>query len=121
MQGDRYDYSRTKYVGNKSKVIIICEEHGEFEQTPANHLTGYGCKLCGFKNAGQYHKKDTVKFIAAAREIHGDKYDYSTTKYIGAREHLTIICPTHGPFEQIATVHLRGAGAGFTDQVQHLS
>ena len=108
--GDRYDYSKTKYVGNKSKVVIICKKHGEFNQTPANHLTGYGCKLCGFENAGQYHKKDTVKFIAAAREIHGDKYDYSATKYIGARIHLTIICPTHGQFVQIATVHLRGAG-----------
>lgn len=110
VHGDRYDYSKTKYAGNKSKVVIVCEKHGEFEQTPANHLTGYGCKLCGFKNAGQYHKKDTAKFIAAARQIHGDKYDYSATKYIGARERLTITCATHGPFEQTATVHLRGAG-----------
>ncbi|WP_152427043.1 hypothetical protein [Paramagnetospirillum caucaseum] len=110
VHGNRYDYSKSEYVKSDSKVIIICKKHGEFFQTPANHLQGLGCKLCGYENAGQYHKKDTIKFIKAAREAHGDRYDYSKTEYVGAREKLTITCPVHGPFEQIAGVHLRGAG-----------
>ncbi len=109
VHGDRYDYSKSEYVGNKKKVVIICTKHGEFEQTPANHLY-FGCKLCGFGNAGQYHKKDTAKFILAAKEVHGDEYDYSLTKYNGARNPLTITCPMHGEFEQTAGVHLSGAG-----------
>lgn len=110
IHGNRYDYSKAKYLSSKNKVVIICKEHGEFEQTPSNHLTGFGCKLCGFENAGQYHKKDTEKFILAAKVVHGSKYEYSASIYIGAREFITIICPTHGRFEQTAGVHLRGAG-----------
>lgn len=46
VHGDRYDYSKVEYVDNKSKVCIICPEHGEFWQNPANHLKGHRCKEC---------------------------------------------------------------------------
>lgn len=108
VHGKKYDYSHADYKNNKTKIKIICPEHGMFEQTPANHLQGMGCLLCGYKNAGQYHKKNTESFIAEARKIHGNKYDYSDVEYKGAREKITIICPKHGRFEQIAHVHLRG-------------
>lgn len=108
VHGDRYDYSATDYVNSKTKVKIICTEHGIFEQAPGNHLHGMGCLLCGFKNAGKYHKKDTESFITEAKALHGNFYDYSRTEYKGAREKLTIVCPRHGPFEQVAHVHLRG-------------
>ncbi len=107
VHGDRYDYSKVNYIDNKTKVRIICAEHGEFEQTPANHTQGLGCLKCGFKNAGQYHKKDTSAFINEARKLHGNYYDYNKTVYKGAREKLTVICPKHGPFGQTAFVHLR--------------
>ena len=77
IHGDRYDYSLSDYKTGHIKLKITCKEHGVFEQSPANHLQGAGCLLCGFKNAGQYHKKDTEKFIAEAKAIHGDRYDYS--------------------------------------------
>jgi hypothetical protein len=48
VQGDKYDYSKSKYVSNHKKVIIICPRHGEFEQEPANHLYGYGCPFCTY-------------------------------------------------------------------------
>ncbi len=37
-----YDYSLVNYVNSKSKVRIICPEHGVFEQTPSKHLSGRG-------------------------------------------------------------------------------
>ena len=46
VHGDRYDYSKVNYVGAKTKVVIICKEHGEFLQTPNNHLRGKGCPQC---------------------------------------------------------------------------
>ena len=113
IHGDKYDYSKAVYAGNKEKITIVCSEHGEFLQTPANHTSGFGCIKCGFKNAGQYHKKDSQQFIAEARAIHGDHYDYSQAEYRGARNPITIICPKHGAFQQVAHVHLRhGTGAG---------
>ncbi len=108
-----YNYSLAEYVSSNTKICIACPEHGMFFQTPANHLHGYGCRLCGLQKAGQYHKKDTIKFIREAKSKHGDKYDYSLAEYKGAREKLTIICNKHGAFRQTAHVHLRGEnGAG---------
>lgn len=47
---DRYDYSKVDYVNNRTKVIIICNEHGEFLQSPSNHSSSeHGCYLCGLK------------------------------------------------------------------------
>ena len=106
--GNRYDYGSSVYVNTNTKICIICPEHGAFEQQPSNHLQGMGCIHCGFKNAGQYHKKDTESFVSEAKAIHGDRYDYSQTLYSGAREKVTIICRKHGPFEQVTHVHLGG-------------
>jgi len=44
---DKYNYSLINYVNAKTKVKIICPEHGVFEQTPTNHLNGKGCLECG--------------------------------------------------------------------------
>ena len=44
--GDKYDYSKVIYEKSLSKVCIICKEHGEFWQTPGDHLTGDGCSKC---------------------------------------------------------------------------
>lgn len=46
VHGNKYDYSAVDYVNNKSKVTIICPEHGKFEQIPNSHLNGRGCPLC---------------------------------------------------------------------------
>ena len=43
----KYDYSKTEYKCYTEKVCIICPEHGEFWQTPDNHLQGKGCRICG--------------------------------------------------------------------------
>lgn len=51
-------------------------------------------------------KKTTEQFIADAKAVHGDKYDYSKTVYKGANKKVTIICPKHGVFEQIPTYHI---------------
>lgn len=46
IHSDKYDYSKVVYVNNKTKVCIICKEHGEFWQTPAKHLQDHGCSKC---------------------------------------------------------------------------
>jgi len=50
------------------------------------------------------------KFIAKARTIHGEKYDYSRVVYTKTHDLVTIICPQHGEFEQQPHNHLLGAG-----------
>lgn len=47
IHGWKYDYSKVEYINNKTKVCIICPEHGEFWQTPDNHLyLKQGCPNC---------------------------------------------------------------------------
>lgn len=46
VHGDKYDYSKTVYLGSKSKIKIICPIHGEFEQLPSAHFQGQGCPQC---------------------------------------------------------------------------
>ena len=44
IHGDKYDYSKVNYINAQTKVCIICSEHGEFWQTPHNHITNKaGC------------------------------------------------------------------------------
>ena len=55
-------------------------------------------------------KQTTQDFIEKARKVHGDKYDYSCTEYMGARYNVSIRCKIHGVFTQMATNHLGGKG-----------
>lgn len=50
IHGDKYDYCKVNYVSSTTKVVIICPEHGEFEQTPHGHLRKKGCFKCAGKN-----------------------------------------------------------------------
>lgn len=52
----------------------------------------------------------TETFIKKAKEIHGNKYDYSKVVYTGCRNKVCIICPEHGEFWQVPYYHLAGNG-----------
>ena len=101
---DKYDYSKVEYVNNSTKVCIICPIHGEFWQSPANHLKGKGCPKCCGKN------KTTEEFIEQARRVHGGKYGYSKVEYTTCDTKICIICPKHGIFWQRPNDHLNGKG-----------
>ena len=108
--GNKYDYSKVEYVKMHTKVCIICPEHGEFWQTPSKHLLGQGCPKCGKISSSNKQKMTTEEFIEKARKVHGDKYDYSKTVYNISHDEVTIICPKHGEFKQVANYHLCGHG-----------
>jgi hypothetical protein len=101
IHGYRYDYSNVNYINAKTKINIICKIHGEFEQTPSNHLSKYNCQKCA-KN----FKLDTLGFIKKAKEVHKALYDYSKVEYINADTKIIIICKIHGEFTQIPDFHV---------------
>lgn len=43
-------------------------------------------------------KKTTEEFIADARKVHGDRYDYSKVVYQGSDSKVCVICKKHGEF-----------------------
>lgn len=121
LHDNKYDYSKVIYVNSRTKVDIVCPKHGVFKQLPSSHLYGNGCPKCAreWSDAHKQHHTEssrrsrgmtTSEWIAKAREVHGDKYDYSRTVYVNQRTDVEIICPIHGVFTQKADSHIRGCG-----------
>ena len=110
VHGEKIDYSKAEYNGDKIPLTIICSKHGEFQQTPHNHLRGQGCPKCKYEKLSLNQRSTTEEFIKKAKAIYGDNYDYSKVEYINNRTPITIICPIHGEFQQNPKVHLRGHG-----------
>lgn len=46
LYGNRYDYSKVNYINSKTKVIIICRDHGEFFISPSYYLQNNHCPKC---------------------------------------------------------------------------
>lgn len=110
VHGNRYDYSKVAYTKVHVPVTIICSEHGPFMQSPNNHRKGMGCPKCGWQRSTASLLKTTEHFVAKAKIVHGDKYDYSKTAYKHSKKAVTIACPKHGDFDQVPYVHLAGKG-----------
>lgn len=105
VHGDKYDYSKVEYVNSRTKICIICPKHGEFWITPHSHLTGHGCHKCSCKCV-----LSAEEFVKRAKEIHGNKYDYSKVEYKNYDTKVCIICSEHGEFWQMPHSHLQGNG-----------
>jgi very-short-patch-repair endonuclease len=101
IHGNRYDYSKVNYVNAKTYITILCKEHGEFNQTPSNHLSNFNCQKCS-----NNFKLDTLTFINKASTIHDNTYDYSKVNYINADTPVIIVCKEHGEFNQIPDFHV---------------
>jgi len=111
VHGNKYDYSSVNYVNStKTKITIICTEHGKFEQMPRNHLNGNGCSECAKIFVSNKFAFTTEKFIEKARAFHGNKYDYSLVEYVHSHEKVKIGCDIHGFFLQTASTHMNGQG-----------
>jgi len=110
IHNNKYDYSLVEYINSKTKVKIVCKEHGVFEQQPNNHLLGYGCSKCGKIKQTSKIKLSIKYFINRSNIIHNNKYDYSLVDYKNNYTKIKIICPIHGEFEQNPKHHLEGKG-----------
>ena len=110
VHGDKYDYSNVKIERKSDYIDIYCPTHGFFTQLASEHLRGRGCRLCGYEKTGLMLRHTTDWFINEAIKIHGDKYDYSNTKYTTKRIAVEIICKEHGSFWQLPHQHLVGNG-----------
>ena len=116
-----YGYGETRYTDMKTKVTVLCKEHGAFLISPLKHLyEGQGCPTCGEAKRGKRltdvnvgalaaatsKRKHAELFVARAVEAHGGLYDYSLVDYNGAKQAVTILCKKHGAFEQRPEKHL---------------
>ena len=110
VHGGKYDYSRVKYVNSKTKVCIVCPEHGEFWQAPTNHLSGNGCPMCKFSKLSDLFSSNIDEFKKKGKMVHNSKYTYDKSVYKNNFTPILITCPIHGDFYQVPHNHLQGKG-----------
>lgn len=105
VHGDKYDYSKVIYANNKTKVCIICPDHGEFWQTPDKHVNSkQGCPKC----RGFYRTTD--EFIELAKRRFKEELTFEKTEYKGSNIKVCVTCKRHGDFYITPHMLLHGQG-----------
>jgi|ERR1035437_1287307 very-short-patch-repair endonuclease len=117
---NKFDYTKSIWNGCHEKLIIICPKHGEFPQTPTNHLKSkLGCYKCAIddniiRGLNQKHPLRLTQeyIIYKCKLTHNNFYDYSKSIFTGMVNKMIIICPIlgHGEFLQSPTNHCLGKG-----------
>lgn len=106
--GDFYNYEKVVYKNCRTRINIHCPIHGEFVQTPTDHISGCGCPKCGVERIKDIKRKPLSDVISMANIKHKNYYDYSLVKYINNSGKVEIICPKHGIFLQNMANHIHG-------------
>lgn len=115
VHGDKYCYDEVEYINSKSKVSIICGDHGIFTQRANSHLKGRGCSKCGYYGGSK--SSNTEEFIKKAHTIHNHKYGYGDVEYVNCNIKVRINCGEHGVFTQRPSNHLAGNGCPTCSQL----
>jgi hypothetical protein len=112
----KYTYDNVVYVNKRTPIMITCPTHGDFPQTPGNHLQGAGCRYCMIDSL-KSNKDEFIKGAQSVRTHQNDdrtpKYTYDNVDYGGTYKKVMITCPTHGDFPQTPGNHLQGAGCPY--------
>jgi hypothetical protein len=109
--GELYNYDKVNYISSQNDVIINCPIHGDFEQPPACHLSGRGCKKCGFEKirASKILLDAELKTkLIECSLAHDNKYEYIDIFRKDSRLFIEAICSAHGEFIQRLDHHLNG-------------
>lgn len=106
--GNKFDYTKTTYVDQKTKVTITCPMHGDWECMPMNHtFHGNGCPSCGIRQRSADRTTSHDDFVAIASQLHAGKYTYPS-QYINSQTKIDIVCPVHGLFKMKPNAHTSG-------------
>ena len=93
--GDRYDYSQVVYTHAHGKVVIVCPDHGPFEQPAHGHWQGTGCRACGYEKVSS----DLTMSINEAKQklvgAFGLRAIFDLDRFESATK-TKVLCVTHG-------------------------
>lgn len=103
--GNKYIYKESVYTGMSMHLKIGCKVHGIFSPIAGDHLSGSGCRKCADNQNSKNFTYTTEKFVQKATAVHGNRYDYSKSKYISCDTPVIITCRVHGDFLQKPIYH----------------
>ena len=110
VHGDFYNYSKSAYINAKTKLIISCPLHGDFEQQPTNHKSGQGCPKCGREKCDKNRKVWTEEsFRLKVSEIQ-PALIFNKTVYVNPKTEVVYDCPIHGEKSAYPYNLLKGCG-----------
>jgi hypothetical protein len=98
---NNYSFSKCVYKKFTDKVIITCNNHGDFEQYPQYLLDGHGCKKCSLKYTNE-------EFLDICRTKHPE-IDHSEVLYNGVQKKIKLKCKVHGYFNQMAGYYINNS------------
>ena len=104
IHNNKYDYSKAIYINSKTKVEIICKDHGSFWMTPNNHLHKHGCKKCS-----KYIQTNPDDFKNKASRIHPN-LNFDKSIYINNKTQIIVTCPFHGDYITTPRTIISGHG-----------
>jgi hypothetical protein len=105
--GNKFDYSKSNYIGSSNPITIICPTHGEFTILAQSHLKGFGCIKCVNDN----QTKATDQFITESKSKFKDKFDYNLVNYKNSKTKISLKCNKHNyVFDIRPDSHLSGSG-----------
>lgn len=111
LHNNKYTYDNAIFTNMRTKFIVTCPEHGDFEITPDKHTSRkQGCQVCANILIGNQKRKSFKWFEEKANKTHNNVYVYIESTYVDTKTHIKIICPIHGEFTQKPDNHLQGKG-----------
>lgn len=99
VHGDKYIYHNVDYVNNKTKVKVVCPEHGYFYIRPDNHLAGKGCPVCS--SGPRKTLQDYVDVIKEKYPLLELSKNQDFNRPVSSRNRkfpIKFKCPKHGDF-----------------------
>ena len=88
IHNNQFTYPKLKYINSYTKINIKCRKHGNFLQSPHQHLTGKGCPKC-FKTSSKL-EKEILKFVKSICKV-----VKSTDRELLGNLELDIVIPEH--------------------------
>lgn len=111
IHGNKFDYSKVRYVNSRTKVEVICPAHGSFHVTPSNHIRHRsGCPRCKSERLKSENRRPWDSVLSEFIEVHGSRYDYANSIFLDMSTKISVICRDHGQFDITPANHRRGRG-----------
>lgn len=94
----RYKYHKETYISTKKYTIITCPIHGDFPQTPKNHMRGQGCPICGQQYAKTWRQRNYKAYLSKIDAHYPSLYSFPNIEkeYINQLSKITVICKKCG-------------------------
>lgn len=104
------DFSKSVFHDTRTKVVVTCKIHGDFEILPSNLFQGANCRYCATAHAGNERRVGKKELIGRLKNKFGNLYEVDKNSVVKATSPIRLNCKTHGWFEGIIGNLLNSSG-----------